>query len=650
MDKEREYRENAPMTQEGAPAARQGTPVAPQNTYAPQQETPATQQRTAAPQQGTPAPQPQNQQGQWQQGQQPQCQQSSRPAQYQPQSGQPAQYQPQPGQPQYAQPQYGQPQGYQTATQPTAAAVQNSGTQSAIAVKKENRRPASARDLVYAVIAAVSCVLTADFIFWSGTGIGVSAVSVIMYAATVIYLMKRKKHYSTYTALLNLSFVLIAVSLTFSDNSFAKFLSVCTMTAVYAATVTDMAGLRRSRAGSLYSVGDVCYTAFALTFGRIGRGTWALFHRKGENGGRTVGRKTGFVLLGVALAIPVLCIVVPLLVSSDAAFEGLLKKITFRSFWEVAGALILGLFLFILLFSQAFCAPDTKVEKREEKDGRGVDPVVTASFSVAVSVAYVLYLISQLAYFFNAFSGILQEGFTMAQYARRGFFEMSAICVINLAVVFTVSLITRKKEGKVSAAVRLPSLFICLFSLLLIATALSKMVMYIGSYGMTQLRIYTSLFMVFLAVVFVFVILRLFVRNTPYMKAVLVSAALIIAAAGFADTDRVIASYNVNAYLDGRLPAVDMTTLENLDSDAVVPYVALLVDDSDEEVSTRAMEILTDRFYENFEIKSDNNVTVHAEYKGDFRNFNVPRYKAKELLSKDWQKYYNFEVNNRVRY
>ena len=647
MDKEREYRDSASITPEGAPAARQDIPDRPQSACAPQQGA------APMPRQGTPEPQPQNQQQQWQQQQwqQPVYAAQNQPAQGQPAQSQPLQGQPQYGQPQYGQPQYGQPQGYRTATQPTAAAGQNGGAQSAIAVKKENRRPASARDMVYAVIAAVSCIFTADFIFWSGTGIGVSAVSVIMYAATVIYLMKRKKHYGVYTALLNISFVLMAASLTFSDNSFAKFLSVSTMTAVYAATVTDMAGLRRSRAGSLYSVGDLCYTAFALTFGRIGRGTWALFHRKGENGGRAAGRKTGFVLLGVALAIPVLCIVVPLLISSDAAFEGLLKKITFRSFWEVAGALILGLFLFILLFSQAFCAPDTNVKKREERDGRGVDPVVTASFSVAVSVAYVLYLISQLAYFFNAFSGILQEGFTVAQYARRGFFEMSAICVINLAVVFTVSLITRKKEGKVSAAVRLPSLFICLFSLLLIATALSKMVMYIGSYGMTQLRIYTSLFMVFLAVVFVFVILRLFVRNTPYMKAVLVSAALIIAAAGFADTDRVIASYNVNAYLDGRLPTVDMTTLENLDSDAVVPYVAMLVDDRDEEVSTRAMEILIDRFYENFEIKSDNNVTVNPEYKGDFRSFNVPGYKAKELLLKDWQKYYNFEVNNDgVRY
>ena len=255
MDKEREYKDSAPITPEGASAARQDTPAALQSACAPQQGTaPKTRQ-------GTPEPQPQNQQQQWQQQQ---WQQPVYAAQNQPSQGQPAQSQPLQGQPQY-----GQPQGYQTLSQPTAAAGQNGGAQSAIAVKKENRRPASARDLAYAVSAAVSSVLAVDFIFWSGTGIGVSVVSVIMYAATVIYLMKRKKHYGAYTALLNISFVLMAASLTFSDNSFAKFLSVCTMTAVYAATVTDMAGLRRSRAGSLYSVGDVCYTAFALTFGRI---------------------------------------------------------------------------------------------------------------------------------------------------------------------------------------------------------------------------------------------------------------------------------------------------------------------------------------------------------------------------------------------
>ena len=42
-----------------------------------------------------------------------------------------------------------------------------------------------------------------------------------------------------------------------------------------------------------------------------------------------------------------------------------------------------------------------------------------------ISLVYVLYLVSQLAYFSGGFSGILPKGYTMAEYARRGFFEMA---------------------------------------------------------------------------------------------------------------------------------------------------------------------------------------------------------------------------------
>ena len=95
MDKEREYKDSAPITPEGASAARQDTPAALQSACAPQQGTaPMTRQ-------GTPEPQPQNQQQQWQQQQ---WQQPVYAAQNQPSQGQPAQSQPLQGQPQYGQP------------------------------------------------------------------------------------------------------------------------------------------------------------------------------------------------------------------------------------------------------------------------------------------------------------------------------------------------------------------------------------------------------------------------------------------------------------------------------------------------------------------------------------------------------------------
>ena len=76
---------------------------------------------------------------------------------------------------------------------------------------------------------------------------------------------------------------------------------------------------------------------------------------------------------------------------------------------------------------QRFPAAARKIE--------GIDAVAVNTFLAVLSAVYLLYLFSQSAYFFSAFRGLLPEEFTVAEYARRGFFEMSVIAVINFIVV-----------------------------------------------------------------------------------------------------------------------------------------------------------------------------------------------------------------------
>ena len=297
----------------------------------------------------------------------------------------------------------------------------------------EPRRAASKRDIAYAIVAAILSVFLVDCLFWHSAGLGTAVSAAAIYIATVLYLFGRKKHFDAYTAALGVLFLLLSASLVFSDNGGAKFFSLTAMTVLYAATVMDMASMRRSLPGTLGSVGDLFRTMFAQSFGKIGAGMWALFHIK-RRGGKKSSSKTGAVLIGIVTALPVLAVIIPLLVSSDAAFEGLLKSFSPEIAAEIIGAVIVGLMLFIVLFSQAFTAPDSNDEvRRHAPDSeKGLAPAAAAAFSYAVSAVYILYLVSQLAYFFNAFSGILQDGYTMAQYARRGFFEMCVICLINL--------------------------------------------------------------------------------------------------------------------------------------------------------------------------------------------------------------------------
>ncbi len=216
---------------------------------------------------------------------------------------------------------------------------------------------------------------------------------------------------------------------------------------------------------------------------------------------------------------------------------------------------------------------------------------------------------------------------------------MATVCLINLGMVMAVLLMVRKKEGKEPLSARLFSLFLCVFSLLLIATAMSKMFLYIDSFGMTRLRILTSVFMVFLAVVFCAVGVRLFVRKLPYMKIALVAAVLLTAVMGFADLDRVVAKYNVEAYLSGTLDSIDMDALYMLHSDSIVPYVWRLTEDANEQVRDDAYEILYDRLWDHGLAEYDNTLRnvklIDVAY--DWRGYNIPEYEAFCLLKEHAQ-------------
>ena len=444
-----------------------------------------------------------------------------------------------------------------------------------------------------------------------------------------------------YSVILCLVYLALSASLSFSDGGLAKFIAFVLMAVTYTEIILEGMSLRRFDGGSFRSVADILYALFALTFGKIGRTLYATSHKK--DGELIISRKTGSIFIGIAFALPVLCIIIPLLASSDAAFDGLLDKITMKAVFEIIGAIIIGAFFFILWFGQILNAGDVKREKAVEKaERKGVEPTVIASFLSVISIAYMLYIFSQLAYFFDAFAGFLPEGFTLSEYARRGFFEMGAICAINLFLVFLAMIITRKRDGKVSMAVRFPASFLCVFSMLLIATSLSKMILYINSYGMTRLRIYTSVFMIFLAVVFASVVLRLYIKKMPYMKAAIVAASLLVSLMCFVDVDGVIAKYNVEAYLDGRLETVDMNALGELSSAAVVPYVFELIDDEHENTSVAAKRLLSEYAEKMFDIgydeKAKESFIKDSSY--DFRRYNIPEYKAREILLENFDQYY----------
>ena len=500
-------------------------------------------------------------------------------------------------------------------------------------------RPGTRRDLIYAVVLALLTILAADFYLWGGAGLGAAVVTALVLLTGACYLMKHRKKLTAYGIYCGAAYLAGAGSLVFSNGGFIKFLVVVCLMILATVAIMELLQLRQNKDSSYRTLGDFFYAAFGLTFGSIGRCIYALFHRESKEG-LPENRKIGIALIGVACALPLLLIIIPLLMSSDAAFSTLLERLALDNLGELFGALLLGLIAFVLIFGRLFSAPLAKREATEPRGTGGAAPTAICSFLGVIALVYVLYLVSQLAYFFNAFSGLLPEDFTVAQYARRGFFEMCAICAINLLIIFLATLLCKKDKPTAPLSVRLFSLFFCIFSLILIATALSKMFLYIDSFGMTRLRIFTSIFMVFLAVVFLSVVVRLFVWKVPYIKIAVVTASLLLITTCYANVDSIVAEYNVTAYQTGKLDSIDMDTLWGLNRDSAVPWLLELAHDENDYVSSEARTMLSYAYDDHFLVQEQvvvgYNNKVYEDQGIDWRAYNLVYAKAHRLLQ-EWK-------------
>lgn len=223
-------------------------------------------------------------------------------------------------------------------------------------------------------------------------------------------------------------------------------------------------------------------------------------------------RKLGAILFGVILAVPVLLIVLPLLSSADDNFNRLIVSFLVSLSENVLSFVLRAVcsipvtaYLFGLIYGCIYRRKTDGIRRESvQAAGEGVRIISDAAVNTALlilSACYVLFIVLQAQYLFSAFAGVRPDTYTYSEYARKGFFELCAVAAVNLAVLLLANLFTKTKREQ-NRGLRILNLVIAVLTLLLIATAMSKMVLYISAYGLTIKRIITMTFMSWMAVVF----------------------------------------------------------------------------------------------------------------------------------------------------
>ncbi|MDR1816003.1 MAG: DUF4173 domain-containing protein [Clostridiales Family XIII bacterium] len=301
-------------------------------------------------------------------------------------------------------------------------------------------------------------------------------------------------------------------------------------------------------------------------------------------------RRTLTGALGILIALPVICGVVALLYAADEGFAALARSIAEtlrlenlgRYLIEAAVGVPVACYLYGAFYGNTHgrrtgAITEEGIARSLAKAHRIPAAAVTAPVAVLCGF-YVLFFIGMGRYLFSAFAGDLPDAYSYAEYARKGFFELCGVAAINLGVLaFTWWF---AKRGQAERPKRLCAFggILSALTILLVLTAMSKMMLYIGEYGLTRMRVHTFWFMILLLCVFA----ALFVWHLRAYNAgrpIVCAAVALVLALFLANTDGVVARYNVDGYLSGKCEGVDMTTLFDL-SDAKYASLARLAEEA----------------------------------------------------------------------
>ena len=337
-------------------------------------------------------------------------------------------------------------------------------------------------------------------------------------------------------------------------------------------------GNSRERAPGQYFVGELLNATFSMPFKSPANLFSALFGARKNPDGTPRPRKgsatLGWILLGLALAV-IPTLIVALLLSYDDGFSSIMDNILdeifsadeiFRQLRNIG----LGLLVGALMFGAILAGKHKKGKKTDpadapaipRADGAHVLPVaMVAATLTPILVIYVIFFVSQWDYYVSAFTGVRPEELTFSDYAREGFFQLLAVAVINAVLSLGASLLTKRRpedpdkphRDRTHPVTRIYMAVMALSTLILIATAVAKMLLYVDTYGMTHKRTYATWLMLLLAVCFVAVILRQIFSRMNLTGTLLAIFLVFFVAISVVNVDGLIMKYNANAAMNGNL-------------------------------------------------------------------------------------------------
>ncbi|UFS99938.1 DUF4173 domain-containing protein [Nocardia huaxiensis] len=187
----------------------------------------------------------------------------------------------------------------------------------------------------------------------------------------------------------------------------------------------------------------------------------------------------------------------------------------------------------------------------------------------ALTLVFAVFVATQLAVLFGGDEYVQRTAeLTYAEYARTGFWQLSIVSMLTLGVIWLVWQGAAKRTGAERLWLRIALGLVSALSLVIVASAVSRMWIYQQAYGFTVLRLMVEAFELWIGFVYLLVaasLMRLD-RRWPARAALGVGLATLLALAVL-NPEKIVAERNIDRWEAGK--ALDTRYLSRLSADAL---------------------------------------------------------------------------------
>ncbi len=329
------------------------------------------------------------------------------------------------------------------------------------------------------------------------------------------------------------------------------------------------------------------------------------------------------VIKGLIITLPVLVIFLLLFSSADLIFEKYLSDLIHIEIDDETIARLIFILCFTLAYigsySYIFRKTEDTDQVKEKTNSYTIGSIENSILLGSVNALFFIFILVQLTYLFGGESNISVQGFTFAEYARKGFFELIWVAIISLILLLAAEKYTVKNDAKHKLGFKILSTALIVQVIIIMTSAFTRLSLYEAAYGFTTLRLYSHAFIIFLGVIFVLLILKIYKDKTGNLFAfrTFVSIILFLAVMNFLNPDSFIANKNIERFeATGKL---DVYYLNSLSDDAI-PEVVKALEISDENLKNSLSKEL---YLRN---------TDRPAFQADWQSLNIARMNANKIL------------------